>query len=186
MIFKNIPDGLYGIEINLKKTGWLSHLLFEYLYSKNQSGPFLWDKNEAIPVQVSGGDNYYNHADYVSTAYYGFTTGNPLFTSPVYNRGQSLTIYNTRLTFFHLGFAGNISPAIRYRALLTFGKSWGTPFIPSTDIRKQFSGLVELTYGNHYSTKGWLFGGAIGFDNSDMVGDNFGGQLKVSKTFHLR
>lgn len=186
LIFKNIPDGLYGVELNLKKTNWLSHILVEYLHSKNQSGPFLWDKNENIPVQVSGGDNYYNHVDYVSTAYYGYTTGNALFTSPIYNRGQSQAIYNTRLTSFHAGFAGNISSVLRYRTLLTYSKSWGTPLIPSADIRKQFSGLLELTYGNTYSTRGWILGGAIGFDNSDMVGDNWGGQLKVSKSFRIR
>lgn len=186
LFFENIPDGLYGIEVNLKKNDWLSHILLEYIHSKNQSGPFLWDENDNIPIQVSGGDNYYNHIDYISTTYHGFTSGNPLFTSPMYNNRQSLTIYNTRLSSFHIGFSGNIIPILHYRTLFTFSKSWGTTLIPSSDIRKQFSGLVELSYGNIYSNKGWLFSGAIGFDDSDMIGNNFGGQLKVSKTFHLR
>jgi len=186
LIFKNIPDGLYGIELNLNKTGLLSGVLFEYIHSKDQSGPFLWDENEKIPVQVSGGDNYYNQIDYISLTNHGYVIGNPLFTSPIYNKGSSLTIYNTRLTSFHGGISGNLSPYLKYRILATYSRSWGTPLIPSTSIRNQFSGLIELTYKNWYKLAGWQFTGALGYDKSGMIGDNIGGQLKILKTFHIR
>lgn len=184
LFFKNMPDGLYGIEIKLKKTSWLSDILFEYMHSKDQSGPFLWDENEEIPIQVSGGDNYYNHVDYISLSNYGYTLGNPLFTSPIYNEGQSLTIYNTRLSSFHGGIAGNIHPNLRYRALITYSRSWGTPLIPSVKIRDQFSTMLEATYSNR-KWKGWFLSGAFAYDKSDIVGDNTGMQVKVSKTFDI-
>ncbi len=185
LFFKSVPDGLYGIELNLKKKGWITGVLFEYLHTKDQSGPFLWDKSEEIPVQVSGGDNYYNHIDYISLSNYGFVMGNPLLTSPIYNNGSSLTVFNTRLSSFHGGITGYINNDLKYRALLTYSQSWGTPLIPSRSIRNQFSTMLEATYSND-KLSGWLFSGAFSYDKSEMVGDNTGVQFKVSKAFQVQ
>ncbi|MEN9918663.1 MAG: hypothetical protein RL662_1099 [Bacteroidota bacterium] len=185
LFFKNIPDGLYGIELNLPKKNWISDIVFEYLHSKNQSGPFLWDKNDEIPVQVSGGDNYYNHIDYISLTNYGYAIGNPLFTSAIYNRGSSLTIYNSRLSAFHIGIGGSVNQKISYRTLVSYNKSWGTPLIPSIKIRDQFSAMCEATYNGNNKTKSWLISCAIGYDKSQMVGDNIGIQLKIAKTLDM-
>lgn len=184
LFFKNIPDGLYGIELNLKKKGLLSGVLFEYLHTKNQSGAFLWDKNDAISTQVSGGDNYYNHIDYISLSNYGFVTGNPLLTSPIYNSGNSLMVPNSRISAFHGGVNGYLSKELRYRTLISYSRSWGTPLLPSRSIRNQLSGLIEATYATP-KTKGWLFSGALAFDKSTMIGDNWGIQFKVSKTIRV-
>lgn len=185
LFLKNMPDGLYGLEVHFNKIPWISDILIEYLHTKDQSGPFLWDKNEEIPIQVSGGDNYYNQVDYVSLTNYGYVIGNPLFTSPIYNNGSSLTVYNTRLSSFHFGLAGNISRNVRYRTLLTYSRSWGTPLIPSVNIRDQFSSMLETTYSNNSKLKGWFFSGAVAYDKSEMIGDNIGLQLKLSKTFQI-
>ncbi|WP_062179985.1 capsule assembly Wzi family protein [Dysgonomonas macrotermitis] len=185
LFFKNMPDGLYGIEVNLNKKGWLTGILFEYLHTKDQSGPFLWDKNDAIPVQVSGGDNYYNHVDYASLTNYGFVLGNPLLTSPIYNKGQSLTVYNTRLSSFNGGISGYIISDLKYRALVTYSRSWGTPFVPSRSIRNQFSSMLETVYTNR-NLRDWTFSGAVAYDNSNMVGDNVGVQFKISKLFRIQ
>lgn len=185
IIFKNVPDGLYGIELNLNKKGWLTSVLFEYLHTKDQSGPFLWDENEEIPVQVSGGDNYYNHVDYTSLSNYGFVVGNPFFTSPIYNKGQSLTVFNNRLSSFHGGISGYILDNLQYRALISYSRSWGTDRIPSSHVRNQFSSMIEATYTNRH-LNGWLFSGAFAFDKSRMVGDNTGVQLKISKLFQVQ
>lgn len=185
LFFKSVPDGLYGIELNLKKKGRITGVLFEYLHTKNQSGPFLWDKSEEIPVQVSGGDNYYNHIDYISLSNYGFVMGNPLLTSPIYNNGSSLTVFNTRLSSFHGGITGYINNNLKYRTLFTYSQSWGTPLIPSRSIRNQFSTMLEATYSND-KLSGWLFSGAFSYDKSDMIGDNAGVQFKVSKAFKVQ
>ncbi len=185
LFFKSVPDGLYGIEVNLLKKGWITGVLFEYLHTKNQSGPFLWDKSDEIPIQVSGGDNYYNHIDYISLTNYGFVTGNPLLTSPIYNNGSSLTVYNTRLSSFHGGITGYINNDLKYRVLFTYSQSWGTPLIPSRNIRNQFSTMAEATYSNS-KLRGWLFSGAFSYDKSNMIGDNAGVQFKVSKAFQIQ
>ncbi|BES60463.1 capsule assembly Wzi family protein [Dysgonomonas capnocytophagoides] len=185
IIFKNIPDGLYGLELNLNKKGWFTSVLFEYLHTKDQSGPFLWDENEEIPVQVSGGDNYYNHVDYASLSNYGFVLGNPFLTSPIYNRGQSLTVFNNRLSTFHGGISGYILPSLQYRALVSYSRSWGTDRIPSRNIRNQFSSMLETVYIDP-RLSGWKFSAAFAFDRSGMVGDNTGVQLKISKCFEVQ
>lgn len=185
LIFKNIPDGLYGIELNLKNKGLLTELLFEYLHTKDQSGPFLWDKSHDIPVQVSGGDNYYNHVDYASLTNYGFVIGNPLLTSPIYNKGRTLYVLNTRLSSFHGGIGGYVMSNLKYRALVTYSRSWGTDRIPSRRIRNQFSSMFEAIYANQ-RLQGWNFSGAIAYDRSGMVGDNCGVQIKISKQFEIR
>lgn len=184
LIFKNMPDGLYGIELNLARKELISSVLFEYLCTKDQSGPMLWDKNEEIPVQVSGGDNYYNHVDYTSLSNYGFVLGNPLLTSPIYNKGQSLTVYNTRLSSFHGGISGYLSSDLKYRALVSYSRSWGTFLIPSTSIRNQFSSMLEAVYTPKRFAN-WIFTGAVAYDKSNMIGDNIGLQIKISKHFSI-
>ncbi|GAB6012174.1 capsule assembly Wzi family protein [Viscerimonas tarda] len=189
MWFKNMPDGIYGLEFNLTNRRQLvSTVLLEYIHTKNQSGPFLFDKTANIPIQVSAGDNYYNHVDYVSLTNYGFVLGNPLLTSPVYNDKRTLFSLNTRISAFHGGFGGYLTNDLKYRALLTYSRSWGTPFIPSRHIRNQFSGLLELDYtaplGKFY---GWVFSGALAYDDSStIVGDNSGFRLKISKLFLIK
>ncbi len=186
MIFKNIPDGIYGLEFTISKKSPVTSILFEYIHTKNQSGPFLFDESPEIPIQVSGGDNYYNHVEYVSLTNYGMVTGNPLLTSPIYNNKRTLYSLNTRISAFHGGISGYINDHLKYRLLATYSRSWGTPFIPSLTIRNQFSGLVEMNY-TPPNLEGWAFGGALGYDDSaNMVGDNTGINLKVSKLFHIR
>lgn len=185
LFFKNMPDGIYGFEFNLKKKAPLSSVLFEWVYTKNQSGPFLWDKTPNIPIQVSDGDNYYNHVDYISLSNYGYTLGNPLMTSPIYNDDKTLLIRNARIVAYHLGLGGDITNDLRYRLLLTHSQSWGTSFIPSRNIRNQFSSLLEVDY-RPSKLKGWTFGGALAYDDSPVVGNNLGFQLKLSKTFNSK
>lgn len=187
LIFKNMPDGIWGIEFNLKKKAPVSSVLFEYVHTKNQTGPFLWDKSPSIPVQVSAGDNYYNHGDYGSITNYGMVIGNPLLTSPIYNKDQSLVIYNNRIIALHGGLSGYINDYLMYRALVTYSRSWGTYGLPSKNIRNQFSSMLEVKYMNQ-KLKGWEFSGALAYDDahSMMVGENFGFKMKISKTFHVK
>lgn len=186
IIFKNMPDGIYGLEFNLNRKAPISTILFEYIHTKNQSGPFLWDESNEIPIQVSAGDNYYNQVDYVSLTHYGHVLGNPLLTSSIYNNGQTLLVLNTRISAFHGGISGYISNNLQYRTLLTYSRSWGTPLLPSTHIRNQFSGLLEASY-TPPKLDGWFFSGAIAYDDAkSMVGDNWGLQFKIAKSFNIR
>ncbi|NDW17597.1 hypothetical protein D0T53_01535 [Dysgonomonas sp. 216] len=191
LFFKNMPDGLYGIELNLHKFAPVSTILFEYIHTKDQSSPFLWDEyndDYRVPIQVSGNDNYYNQCDYISLSNYGMVLGNPLLTSPIYNNGRTLQVLNNRISAFHGAIAGKITSNLSYRAMVTYSRSWGTYILPARSIRNQFSSMMELSYSDwRLWGGGWLFSGALAYDNSStMVGDNLGFRLKVSKSFLLR
>jgi hypothetical protein len=186
MWFKNMPDGIYGLELNLNRKAPVSSVVLEYIHTKDQSGPFLFDKSANIPIQVSAGDDYYNHVDYISTANHGFVMGNPLLTSPIYNKGRTLFVLNSRISAFHGGLSGYLSDNLKYRALLTYSRSWGTPYFPARKIRTQFSSLLELEYILGERLHEWTFSGALGYDDSSsMVGNNLGARLKIAKRFSL-
>ena len=75
MIFRNKADGLWGIEYRSKSPhAVVSGIVVEFLETKDQSGPFLWDKTPQIPIQVSAGDWYYGHVVYNGWVHRGHDT----------------------------------------------------------------------------------------------------------------
>ena len=52
MIFKNKWDGLWGIEYRTIKKKPITGAVFEIMNSKDQSGPFLFDKTEELPSDI--------------------------------------------------------------------------------------------------------------------------------------
>lgn len=182
--FQNIPDGLYGIEINLNKQQIVSTLLFEYLYTRNQSGP---GRNSDGSVRMRGNDNYFNHGEYGSMTYYGYVLGNPFLISPIYNgNNKSITILNNKIIAYHLGISGFISNEIQHRILLSYSRSYGNIHIKNRPPYTQFSSLAEVIY-QPLKLQDWTFTGAIAYDNAKhMVGKNFGGHLKIAKKFRIK
>lgn len=184
MEYMNFPDGTYGIEYNFNKKQLVSTILFEYLYSKSQSGPVEYDENGNW-THISTGDNYYNNGSYRSNQHYGFVLGNPLLTSPLYNQ-RSLRIPNNRLISFHLGAQGWFNNKLSYKTLITHSRGYGTPLIKFDKPRNEFMSSFELTYSNP-KWDGWSFSGAVAYDKSDsFIGDNLGVQMKIAKTFGIK
>lgn len=180
MWFKNMPDGLYGIELSLKGKQPVTNILFEYIHTKDQTAPFLYDETPELPTQVSGSDNYYGSIDYISLSNYGLVFGNPLITSPIYNDNKTLWIQHNRISAFHGGLSGYIISDLQYKALFTYSRSWGTYARPTTSIKNQFSCILDLNYYPK-QLKGWLLGGTLAYDSSSIVGDNFGFRIKIAK-----
>lgn len=71
-------DGMVGFEIKLPQNRFVSDVVYEYLKTTYQSGPLYHDHTEAIPDQISAGDNYYNHNLYCGWQHWGQAIGNPL------------------------------------------------------------------------------------------------------------
>lgn len=55
---------MLGAELNLKRGTWLRNVVFEYLYTKYQSGPYNHDHTVNIADHLAGVDDYYNHGTY--------------------------------------------------------------------------------------------------------------------------
>ena len=178
-----LKDIQLGLEIRFADATWLNNILFEYLYSKYQSGPVYHDHDEVISDHLSGQDNFYNHSLYTGWQHWGQVMGNPLFLSPIYNSDQSIQVKNNRSQAIHLGFRGELFWGCHYRFLGTYLKGYGTYDIPYSEPRKTVSLLAEATYSfvNTSPLKGWSMRGALGLDFGKLLGDNYGIQLTLVK-----
>jgi len=181
-----LKDMLLGAELNLKRGTWLRDIVFEYMYTKYQSGPIYHDHNPAISDHIGGQDNYYNHMLYPGWQHWGQVIGNPLYRSPLYNDDGHIEIENNRFMAFHLAFSGHPTPQLDYRVLGTWQEGFGSYSRPFTASRRQLSLFAEAQYAfSPASTpllRGWSIGLALGYDHGTIVGDNFGTQLTIRKT----
>ena len=185
MIFRNKFDGLWGIEYRSKQAyPIVGGVVVEFLETRDQSGPFLYDKTQQIPIQVSAGDWYYGHAVYNGWVHRGHTIGNPLLLSPGYNGDGYLGFKSSRVEALHIGIDGYITREFDYRFLASLQRGWGNPYVPYVKMEKGFSGLLEVHYAPK-ALKGWRFGLSAAADGGTLVGNNWALQIGVRKSGHL-
>lgn len=174
-------DGLWGAEITLPENPFVSEFVYEYLYSKDQTGPVYHDSDKWVPDQISGSDDYYNHGVYSGWQHWGMAIGNPLFVSPIYNSNGSLYFRSNRLIAHHIGFTGYPTSELKYRILFSHARHWGTYSNPLEDVKYNMNGLAEVTYAP-VKLKNWAFTLALAADKSDYIGNSLGGMLTVRFT----
>lgn len=174
-------DCLLGFEVTFPKNRWISGAVYEYLYTKDQSGPVYWDHTPEIPEQVSGRDEYYNHYLYTGWQHWGMGIGNPLLISPIYNRDGLIRFKSTRLIGHHIGFMGQPWREVGYRVLLSYTRNWGTYSIPFAEVMDNVNGLLEINYSPR-KLKGWTGVISLGADGGDLLGKSLGAMLTIRKT----
>lgn len=179
-------DGLKGVELTLPRNPFVTSVVYEHLNTTYQSGPIYHDHTEALPDQISGVDNYYNHNLYQGWQHWGQAIGNPLFTSPLYNGNGDLTFTGNRFKAHHFGLSGDPIPGLHYRLLYSYMSNWGRYAAPYPDVRYNNSFLCEATYTparlSRRASRGWSFGAAFALDRGAQIGDNTGFQLTLRKT----
>lgn len=174
-------DGLWGMEYKTDRRQAVNGMVIEYLQTTNQSGPLHGIEGTSVE-KTGGADNYYNHGYYTGWIHWGMAMGNPLLRSPIYNTNGAMNFLYNRVKALHLGWSGNISREVDYRAKLTYNQTWGTVFEPTLDILESFSSFVEVTY-KPKNLKGWELKASTAFDTGDIYGDNWGMQFKINKSF---
>lgn len=174
-------DGLYGVEVTLPKNRWIDKVLYEYVGTKDQSGPIYHDATKDLPYQISAMDNYYNHMIYTGLQHWGMGMGNPLLRSPIYNKTGEIYFRSNRIIAHHLGCLGHILPDLYYRVLCTYTKSWGGYGTPYINPKEGVSALLETSYAPS-SWKGWKIKGSFAIDRGNLMHDNTGGMISISKT----
>ena len=181
----DLKDIMLGTEVRLKQMPWLNTIVLEYLYTKYQCGPMYHDHTQQRPDHVSGIDNYYNHHIFTGWQHWGQTMGNPLYRSPLYNTDGLVKMENNRFWAWHFGFSGDPCQHLHYRVLCTVQKGFGTYDAPFIEPQHNFSMLTEVTYafGKASIFDGWCVKGALGLDSGELLGDNFGMQLTISRNF---
>lgn len=174
-------DGLWGVEVSVPKNPFISTVVYEYLYTKDQSGPAYWDHTPEIPEQISGRDDYYNHGIYTGWQHWGMGIGNPLIISPIYNSDGTIMFKNNRLISHHIGFMGQPLDELQYRVLMSYTKSWGTYNKPLDDVTRNVNGLIEVTYSPKKlpGASGTL---SFGMDGGGLLGRSNGVMLTLRKT----
>jgi len=187
MAFENYRDGLYGIEYKTKSKSLLSGAVFEYVYTKNQTGPIHFNlamdsAHYYLRSKGNGNDSYYNNIDYVQgPSYFGRTRGTPLFLSPEYNRDGRLNFTSSRIIALHWGIEGYFLPNLQYRLLATTGQSWGLYYVPFTSVRTGFASGLDLIY-SFPKVEGLDLKLSLAFNKGEFFSsDSFGGGITVTK-----
>jgi len=169
---------LLGLEFNMKYGTWLRDVVFEYIYTKYQSGPVYHDHTPSLSDHISGKDNFYNHYIYTGWQHWGQTMGNPLYRSPIYNTDGVIDFKDNRFMALHLGVSGQPLPRLGYRLMATYQEGFGTYDQPYHKKHHNVSVMAEATYKFPH---GWLLKGAYGMDMGYILDHNYGFQLTVSK-----
>lgn len=183
----DFKDWMLGMEYNYKPDAWLNDFVFEYLYTKYQSGPIYHDHSYYISDHIGGKDNFYNHSIYPGYQHWGQVMGNPLYRSPIYNSDGTIAIKDNRFIAFHMGLGGHPNEFLNYRLLATCQEGWGTYDDPYTKKRHNVSLMAEASYTLHSLRHKWMNGinitaGAGADFGSILNGNNYGFQLTLSKT----
>ena len=62
----------------------------------------------------------------------------------IYNTNEKIMVYDNRFVAFHLGFDGQPTDRLSYRALATWQKGWGTYSDPFTKAHQNVSFMLEV------------------------------------------
>ncbi len=179
-----IYDHLLGAEVELPENPFVSNIVVEHISTKDQSGAVYHDQSATIPDKMNGRDNYYNHNIYSGWQHWGMSLGHPLITSPIYNGKGEITFRNNRIKAWHIGLSGHPTDWLTWRAMLTFTENWGTYMQPFDDVLRQNSFFAEIGYSPK-RFKGWDAKVGFAVDNGDVLGNSFGGQFTLRKSFSL-
>lgn len=171
-------DGLWGVKVEFPKNPFISKFVYEYIATKDQTGPVLHETTPEVPEQISGQDHYFDHYLYGPWQTWGMTIGTPLAISPLYNRSHLLLLYDSRFIANHFGIEGKPTEDISWRALFTFSTNWGTYIRPFPERLYNHSGLVEVAYNPKW-WRHWQVKGSLAWDKGGLLGNNFGGMISI-------
>ena len=185
---RNWFDGLFGLEVNAPDNiRFFRNAVFEFMNTRGLCGPICHSascNSDGMYVieEVDGRDGMYNHGIYSSYTHWGYAIGNPVLVSPVYNAGNYNHFRSNRAQMFHLGVDGGITDNIDYRVLATTTTHWGQYGAPLKEIEHVTSVMLELSYlmGDKYDWK-FSLSGAMDFDSGDLLGNNKGVMLTITK-----
>lgn len=125
----NIADGLWGVSLKSNRIPYISGILYEFLNTTDQSGPYH-DKDGII---YGGADSYLWNSIYQSGwSFFSRTIGTPFISPAVKSSSGTYYPVNNRLQVHHAGAYGDIH-GFRYKALVSVSKSYGTYSRPLPD-----------------------------------------------------
>ena len=176
-------DGLWGIEYRSPHKGFINGAVVEFIDLTNQSGSIHWAPDDFegthITSKATGSDDYYNNYTYNGYHIRGMSVGSPFVKSPLYNTDGYMRYTDNLVRGFHLAINGNIIPTLSYRAMLSFRKTWGTPFLPRVEPLTDTSAFLEAIY-RPTAAPGLSLTTQLGLDRGNLYGNNFGVLFSLS------
>lgn len=174
----NKPDGLWGISIRNNKFPIIKGLVYEYLNSTDQSGPFH-DKDGIV---YGGNDSYFQNGVYPNGwTYFSRTIGTPFISSPIYNKNGGVSVVNTRVQVHHIGLEGDML-GYNYKALCSFSKNYGSYGAPYPEMIRNTSLLLEVKK-QFPKLSNIELGCSVGADIGKLYGNSVGCMVSVRKSF---
>ncbi|QJW88142.1 hypothetical protein HNV11_01480 [Spirosoma taeanense] len=152
LALQNLPDGLTGLRfLNARpvRSGFqLRRVVVEWLSTTNQSGP-TFDPT----ARYQGGDNYFNHSQYIQGwSYRGRTLGTP-FIAPRADLAPAVETYagggffpNNRVVAWYAGTEGRFRQGHMLTARFSYSRNFGTFNQPYPQLFWQFSMLVSAQW----------------------------------------
>ncbi|MCF2491444.1 capsule assembly Wzi family protein [Dyadobacter sp. CY347] len=185
MLFKNVPDGLYGINLKVNplssEAGFkLKRLTLEFLTTKDQSGSKFY-----IPgSNYQGADNYFNHSQYMKGwSYLDRTLGTP-FIVPRTDLGTQAVngryFPNNRVNVWYAGAQASRGNDIFIAIKVSYSQNFGTPSQAFNEVRGQLSTYVVGEYKLWRSKKVTLVA-RLALDNGDFLVNSGGGYFGIRK-----
>lgn len=176
----NKPDGLWGISIRNNTFPIIKGLVYEYLNSTDQSGPFH-DKDGIV---YGGNDGYFGNSVYKNGwTYFSRTIGTPFLSSPVYNKNGGVSIVNSRVQVHHIGLEGDVH-GYNYKALCSFSKNYGNYWAPYPEMIRNTSLLLEVK--KQFPKLSHIeMGCSVGADIGKLYGNSIGCMVSVRKRGNL-
>jgi len=172
----NKPDGLWGVVIRNNKFHIIKGLVYEYLNSTDQSGPF----HEKDGIVYGGADNTFNNGIYQNGwTYFSRTIGTPFISSPVYNKNGGVSVVNNRVQVHHIGLDGEVQ-GYQYKALCSFSKNYGGYYTPYPEMIRNTSLLLEVKkqFPDFFNIE---LGCSVGADIGKLYGNSVGCMVSVRK-----
>lgn len=176
----NKPDGLWGISIRNNKFSIIKGLVYEYLNSTDQSGPF----HDRDGIVYGGNDSYFQNGVYQNGwTYFSRTIGTPFISSPVYNKDGGVSVVNTRVQVHHIGLEGDIC-GYNYKALCSLSKNYGSYGAPYPEMIRNTSLLLEVKK-QFPKLSNIELGCSVGADIGKLYGNSVGCMVSVRKRGNL-
>ena len=183
-------DGLWGLEYRSGDHGIVTGAVVEFLDLMNQSGAIHFSYKDIIDdshpngsditYKATGSDDYYNNYCYNGYQNRGMSIGTPMARSPLYNTDGYMRFTDNRLRGFHMAVMGELGSQVSYRAMLSWRKSLGTPFIPHVEPLKCTSMMIEANYTPR-RVPGLQLKAQLAHDHGTLYGgDNTGALISIT------
>ena len=173
---QNLTDGLWGINIQQTEWPFIQGVLYEFVNTTDQSGP--WHDRDGLCY--AGNDRYYLNEVYRNGWNYFYRTiGTPFITSPLYNEDGTIHTRNNRVRVHHFGVRGDIY-GFRYRLKCSYARNYGNNNTSRTVLSQNTAVLLEV-FKHVPQAWGLDFGLRLAADFGNQWGNQFGAQISVTK-----